>query len=255
MSLTPLQECYAIVTTAYGAGGPFYDPNQGHRGADYDRDAGEPIYAYDDFQIQSIDSGSGLGVSVGVWRKTLGGFAGFAHVARIQGREGDWILKGQILAYVAGYGDYHGTLWTGPHIHTTEGGVSAYNCSVGIRPLQDPVPHINYMVFGDGSSTAGGGPTVPVDNTVPANPNQEDEEEDMAQNSGFVYTRDSDQAVVNLIVNTESGFTSEYIAPKGNTGGYNNPVATAFNTPPFAPISDSHAQQIKRDAALVRKGL
>ena len=175
MALTALQQCYAIVTTAFGSGGIFY--NGGHRGADYERDAGQPIYAYDDFVIESIDYGAGLGWSVGVRRENLGGFAGFAHVKDVQGSVGTVIRKGAVLAYVAGYGDQHGSLWTGPHIHTTYGEVSAYFCSVGIRPLEDPVPSINKAVFS--SAPAGGGGSAPIDNTTPANPNQEEEEDDM----------------------------------------------------------------------------
>src|SRR6478735_962844 len=137
--MTPLQECYSQVTTAFGAGGSMY--TGGHRGADYRRSADQWIYAYDDFLVQSIDSGDGLGFSVGVWRKKHSGFAGFAHIKNLQAYPGSWVLKGEKLAQVAGWNDYHGDLWTGPHIHTTAGSVSAYNCSVGIRPLVDPVPN------------------------------------------------------------------------------------------------------------------
>lgn len=149
-----VRECYKTMTTAFGAGGSFYD-GTGHRGADYRSYDGEPIIAYDRMRIESIDYGSGLGQSVGLRRLGLGGFAGYAHVKGIVGGVGTIIEYGDTIAYTAGWGDTHGSLWTGPHIHTTQGFVSAFNCSVGIRPLSDPVPAISAAKAG----TAGGGST------------------------------------------------------------------------------------------------
>lgn len=148
-----VRECYKTVTTVFGAGGTMY--TGGHRGADYRSYDGEAIIAWDDMVIESIDYGTGLGPSLGVRCLNAGGYAGWAHVKGIQGGVGTRIPYGGTLAFTAGWGDAHGTLWTGPHIHTTRGFESAYNCSVGIRPLVDPVPAINAAKAG----TAGGGST------------------------------------------------------------------------------------------------
>lgn len=74
-------------------------------------------------------------------------------------------------------------------------------------------------------------------------------EDQMSGNTGFYYTRASDKSIVNLIVNTESGFQHEYTRGVPNTQmppGYNNAVATAFRTGAFASITEGHATVIKR---------
>lgn len=86
---------------------------------------------------------------------------------------------------------------------------------------------------------------------------QEEKDEDEMKNSGFTYTRKSDGAIVYLILNTVSGFYQEYTAGRrGKTlpGKYNNPVAAALGTGDYAPISESHANAIKRSADQVRTG-
>lgn len=157
---TALQDCYATVTTVFGAGGEYY--TNGHRGADYRRTARQSIYAYEDTLIESVDYGSGLGWSWGGKLLTgakAGSFAGGAHLwSGSLPREGATIAKGDVIGYVAGFDDVHGSLWTGPHIHTTAGSVSAYNCSVGIRPLYDPAPQIAASVAS--AATSGGSSTT-----------------------------------------------------------------------------------------------
>lgn len=159
---TPLQDCYATVTTVFGAGGEYY--TNGHRGADYRRTARQPIYAYEDTLIESVDYGSGLGWSWGGKLLTgakAGSFAGGAHLwSGSLPREGVTIAKGDVIGYVAGFDDVHGSLWTGPHIHTTAGSVSAYNCSVGIRPLYDPAPQIAASIASSSTADAGNSVTI-----------------------------------------------------------------------------------------------
>lgn len=88
---------------------------------------------------------------------------------------------------------------------------------------------------------------------IPAMPEEEDDE---VKNSGFYYTRASDGAIVYLIVNTGSGFVSEYTAGgRGNpmAGAYNNAVAVAFGTGSYASITEGHANAIKSSVVAVRK--
>jgi len=152
-----LQECYAEVTGAFGILGPAYD-DQGHRGADFDRDARQSILAYDDMVVASVPEwSSGIGWTVGLERVNIGGFAGFAHIYGLVGGLGTEIPKGEPIALVAGWGDDPGRLWFGPHIHTTESWESAYAAAAGIRPLTDPVPTINKAI---GATTAGGGSSI-----------------------------------------------------------------------------------------------
>lgn len=156
--MSDLTECYATETTPFGALGPFYD-ELGHRGADYDRDAGDPIIAYDDMVVEYVGHSAGLGTVLGCRRLTLGGWAGFAHtLAPVQ--LGATVKLGGRLADVAGAGDDPGTLWDGPHIHTTESHESAVAAALGVRPLTDPAPAIAAAI---GSAPAGLNST-PVDN-------------------------------------------------------------------------------------------
>lgn len=74
----------------------------------------------------------------------------------------------------------------------------------------------------------------------------------MPKNSGLVYDRkntDGTTSVVYLIFNAGSGWYHEFSAgPKrGATGGeYINPFAGALDTPPWAKVTESHANAIKR---------
>lgn len=157
--MSALQDCYAEPTTPFGAGGAFYD-GSGHRGTDYARAAGEPIIAYDDMIVEYVGKTAGLGYVIGLRRLTLGGFAGFAHAVDLMPL-GARVKKGARLADVAGWGDMHGTLWTGPHIHTTESAASAQSAALGIRPLTDPAPTIAAAIGGS-STAAGPGPATPI---------------------------------------------------------------------------------------------
>lgn len=151
--MSTLNDCYPYVSTPFGELGPFYDA-AGHRGADYPADAGSPILAYDDMVVEFVGRTDGLGGVIGLRRLTLGGFAGFAHVDR-PAATGARIPKGAVLGYAAGWDDDHGSLWSGPHIHTTESALSAYAAALGVRPLTDPAPDIAAAVAS--SSPAGAG--------------------------------------------------------------------------------------------------
>lgn len=93
---------------------------------------------------------------------------------------------------------------------------------------------------------------APAPTPTPAAPVPE-EDDDMAKNSGFYYKR-SDGVWAYLVLNAGSGFVSEYVG--GSSGAavpasYNNAVAKAFDTGNWAPISESHANALKRAAGLV----
>lgn len=78
----------------------------------------------------------------------------------------------------------------------------------------------------------------------------EEEEEDTVPNSGFIYPRKSDGATMLLVVNTQSGFVSEYSGSAAST--YNNGVASAYQTASWPTITESHADAIKASCAEVR---
>lgn len=79
----------------------------------------------------------------------------------------------------------------------------------------------------------------------------EDEDDEMSKNAGFRYTRAADHAVVCLVINPASGFTTEWSNGKTAVGSYNDPIAATFGTGPFAAISEGHAKALKASCAAV----
>ncbi len=74
----------------------------------------------------------------------------------------------------------------------------------------------------------------------------ESEEDDDMATAGFIYVRAADKYVMQLIVDTVSGWYHEYSSgTKGSGGGYNNPIAAALKTGSYATITESHARVIK----------
>jgi hypothetical protein len=97
-----------------------------------------------------------LGYSVVAKRHRDGAFIGWAHLqAGTRPNNGTVLNPGDSVGGCAGWDDYHGSSWTGPHIHTTEGS-SAGHIYSGTNT--DPVPDITAAKSG----VAGGGGGVPV---------------------------------------------------------------------------------------------
>lgn len=148
-------------------------------------------------------------------------------------KRGQRVETGQRLGYQGSTGNT-----TGKHLHFAVRKGGRWGKYI------DPLPYLEALV---GSSPAGG-------ETSTISTEEQEEDEDMPKNSGFYYTTGTgrDTKTVVLICNTGSGFESEYSnGPKAN-GKYNNPVAVAFETGSYAPITESHADVIKRSLAQVR---
>ena len=82
-----------------------------------------------------------------------------------------------------------------------------------------------------------------------ATPTRQEEEDDMAKTAGFTFTRGKEQ--INVLVNTTSGFYSEF---SSSEGGYNTGIARALDTGSFERITESHADRLREDCAAVRQG-
>lgn len=112
--------CYATLVDPWGstAGRP-----SAHRGADYRRSAGQPILAYEECTVVDSDLKSQyLGYSLVARRKRDGKYIGWAHIRQgTRPANGTVLLSGGSVGLVAGFDDFHGSSWDGPHIHTTEG--------------------------------------------------------------------------------------------------------------------------------------
>lgn len=131
---------------------------------------------------------------------------------------------------------------TGPHLHH-----EVWNGHAGIIRPPAYWEHVDQSRYvGDGSTAGDEHPFIP--------PTQESEEDDdMPKNSGFYYTRAKDRAVVCMVVNTGSGFISEHSNGKAANGEYNNPIAGAYDTGSWAPITESHANAIKASLRAVQR--
>jgi hypothetical protein len=87
-------------------------------------------------------------------------------------------------------------------------------------------------------------PLPPLPPLVPVVPEEEDE--DMAKNSGFKYTRASDGKPIILLINTTSRWWMEFqdvpaIVPSGVT-----PIAATMDTGTFAVVSEAWANAMKQ---------
>lgn len=90
-------------------------------------------------------------------------------------------------------------------------------------------------------------------------PVEEEEEPDMARNSGIYYERKNPAngkvTIVYNVHNTVSGFEHEFSNGEGGgalPGSYVNPLAQAFDTPSWAKVTEGHARVIKAALAAVR---
>lgn len=138
MSNAAVAECYATLVEVFGS--TTNRPNP-HRGADYKAKAGQTIVAYEECTIVSSDSKSNiLGHYVVAKRKRDNKHIGWAHV-RVGTRPnvGTVIKPGGSVGIVAGPKDFHGSAWTGPHIHTTEGWTLDH---IRYGTVSDPAPDI-----------------------------------------------------------------------------------------------------------------
>lgn len=121
----------------------FYGP-RGHRGKDYQHDAGTPIPAYEHGTIVNIEHSSFIGWCV-VVRLDDGRFAGWAHVTNAPLGLGAEVQPGTTIGHVAGADDDPGSSWAGAHSHTTLG-PSADSIFQGV--VEDPVPRIDAAIGG-----------------------------------------------------------------------------------------------------------
>ncbi|MCY1045652.1 GH25 family lysozyme [Corallococcus sp. bb12-1] len=140
--------------TRFGVTGPYYGP-AGHRGLDLYASAGQAIPALRSGVVRRVQYSSVVGHTVAV-ESAPGDFTGYAHVIRTRFAVGDTVQQGDILAYVAGSGDDHGSAWTGPHLHMTRG--STDRCAFG-ESVSDPAPLIRNVLgtSGGGGTGSGGG--------------------------------------------------------------------------------------------------
>lgn len=152
-NIEAVRTCYAVLVDPFGSTAGRDTP---HRGADYRVGAGQPVVAYEKCTVVNSDlKSSFLGYSVVAKRHRDGAFIGWAHlVVGTRPNNGQVLEAGDQVGICAGFGDYHGSSWTGPHSHTTEGTTSEH---IYQGQNSDPNPDIQAAKAG----VAGGG-TTPV---------------------------------------------------------------------------------------------
>jgi hypothetical protein len=77
----------------------------------------------------------------------------------------------------------------------------------------------------------------------------EEEDDDMAKTTGFIYKRGDGVTIAGLI-NAGSGFFTEW---QDAGGAYNSAMAAGFDTGSFVAISESHRNNLAASAEQVRK--
>lgn len=200
-----------------------------HEGQDFPNAPGTPLKAVADGTVTTnlgVASNPGGGNFITI---TLadGAQARYFHMReRSPLAVGTRVKQGQVVGYLGNTG----TWTTGPHLH--------FEIRVNGSPV-DPRAYIQARL----GSTAG-----EIINTETNTPAGEEEDEDMAVNSGFYYKTGGKQ--LNVIVNFGSGAFHEYEA----SGDYNNGIATAFQTTDFAKITKSHRDKLEQDCAKIRQG-
>lgn len=118
----------------FGVKGRHYGP-AGHRGHDIAAVAGTPVPVLRPGSVVLVGKSSILGwyVVVEVAQRV---FDGYCHVVPTVNR-GEWVTG--TVGRVAGWGDYHGSAWEGPHLHMTTGPTTT---SVHTGIVYDPAPII-----------------------------------------------------------------------------------------------------------------
>jgi hypothetical protein len=138
MANAAVAQCYATLVEVFGSMKNRLSP---HRGSDYKAKAGQKIVAYEECTVVSSDSKTNiLGHYLVAKRKRDNKYIGWAHV-RVGTRPalGTVLMPGDSVGLVAGADDFHGSAWSGPHIHTTEG-LTIDHIRYGI--VTDPAPDI-----------------------------------------------------------------------------------------------------------------
>lgn len=121
--------------------GPLYGPD-GHRGHDIKTGAREAVPALRSGVVEYVGESTILGPVV-VIKVNATTYDGYAHLYGVTVEQGDIVSAGDYFARTAGYGDFHGSAWLGPHLHITDG---AYAGSVYSGATRNPAIVINAIL-------------------------------------------------------------------------------------------------------------
>lgn len=238
----------------FGSAAPPYSSKNRHRGKDWKWRYADPyrsrqVVAPVSGVIEHIEDGHGVGKNKGKgWGNHI--------VIRVNSR-----VKVRLAHFVKGWskkfrkgqrinvGDYIAQMgnsgWTNGQTHLHE---ELLIDGVRVDPDLYRGPNGRHL---PGTETPAGGDEKPF--PTPAAPEEEDD--DMARNSGATYTRKADKKVIHLVYNTDSGFQHEFHsgAARPMSADYLARVVKLHDIPNgFQDITEAHATVIKRGLAAVR---
>lgn len=127
----------------WGIKGPFYGP-AGHRGHDIKAAARTAVPALRAGRVVTVRRSTVLGNVVEIQVAT-GDVDGYAHITGTKVLLGQQVAAGQTIGLIAGWSDFHGTSWAGPHLHLTNGAAVG---AVFSGPTRNPAPIIEKVLAG-----------------------------------------------------------------------------------------------------------
>lgn len=89
-----------------------------HHGVDFAHGAGTPVPALRSGTVALRDTHPDLGNYV-VVQSGPNDYNGYCHLRGVPLELGQSVTQGQTIGYLAGYDDFHGSAWDGPHLHFT----------------------------------------------------------------------------------------------------------------------------------------
>lgn len=222
------------------------NPPSQEAGVDYYCRIGTPVIAAADgfvsFIGDSINHATGRYVTLDL---DDGRRVRYLHLSRRIVDPGDRVRRGERIGYsgATGYGkeDWSADPNTGgAHVHVTLWPRHRYTFGANAGTLDFDAYAIN------GQPT--GGTSEPFPNTTPEPVPAEEEDDDMAKNSGITWMRTSDNRTVRAVVNTDSGFFWKWADDTVKIAD----VQAAFDIPAFAPITEGGALGMEKQCQAVR---
>lgn len=130
----------------YGIKGLYYPVS--HHGHDIACAGRQKVPCYRGGTVQPWKHSSVVGQTIAI-RHGLGDYSGYCHLINRISRAGTVIAAGAFVGEAATWGDFTGSAWSGPHVHTVVGNSAACVFGIGTR---DPAPYIRAALTA--SSTA-----------------------------------------------------------------------------------------------------
>ncbi len=124
-----------------------------HHGVDFAHGAGTPVPALRSGTVALRDTHPDLGNYV-VVQSGPNDYNGYCHLRGVPLELGQSVTQGQTIGYLAGYDDFHGSAWDGPHLHFTWKALR--DAHLGNADSKDPWPLVQSVLNGGSPGSPGG---------------------------------------------------------------------------------------------------